>query len=104
MSTTTGRLAGKRCIVTDISLFGGNATAATGALRQTPSPLSTGATLVIIGPLPTSSSLPAAISYSSLAAHTLYVGPCRLRMTVGPGNNTAQVTYGSFGFYDATGQ
>lgn len=89
---------GKRCMVTDVGLIGGNATPAVFIVKVQPYSTSSGPEQPVSGHL--------AAATGGLAMdfedwqHSPVAGPARLRLYVAPGNNTAQVEYGSFGYVD----
>jgi len=89
----------RRCHISDVQAFGGNATAALTSLKRKAIPSANQADLVVSGPYITSATVPAVAPLPD-APYSPIPGPCRLHMQVTPGNNTSQMTLASFGFYE----
>ena len=89
---------GKRCQVTDLECFGGDAGVA--LLRIVREGYPTGAVeQPVTGQYGTTNALPRGVQFND-APHTCIPGPARVRLLVTPGNTDSQITRASFGFID----
>lgn len=90
---------GKRCHITDISLSGGAAAAVRGALKRKAAPFTNAATIIQAGPVVSTSTVPASVPLLD-HVYTIIPGPARIRMEIIPGDVGAQLTIGSFAYYE----
>ncbi len=90
---------GARCRITDAQVQGGDAAAALFAIKRQAIPIANMPETVQNGPLTSSASTFLSTPFAD-SVHVVIPGPCRLRITVKPANNNAQLSIASFGFVD----
>lgn len=90
---------GKTLHITDVQVSGGFSTACRAALKRKASPFANAPALFHSGPFISSTSVQC-VSPMLDEAHTIITGPARVRLEVTPGTADAQLTVGSFGWYE----